>query len=72
MPSTTAGAMSPFSSIAGAASSLLGLIQFLAAAAGMFLIAVLNDGTPLPMAVVIFVCALGAFLSYFSFIRTIR
>ena len=72
VPSTTAGAMSPFAKIAGAASSLLGFIQFFAAAAGMFLIAVLNDGTPLPMAGVIFVCAVGACLSYFSFIRTLR
>ncbi len=72
VPSTTAGAMSPFAKIAGAASSLLGFIQFLAAAGGMFLIAVLNDGTPLPMAGVIFVCAVGAFVSYFSFIRTLR
>ena len=62
-PSTTAGAMSPFSQTAGAASSLLGFIQFGAGAVSAAIVGLLNDGTPLPMAAVICgstICALIA------------
>jgi len=72
IPGTTAGAMSPFAQMAGAASSMLGFIQFLAAAVTTALIGVLNDGTPLPMAVAVFVCTLGAAISYLVLIRPLN
>ena len=68
-PGTTAGAMSPFATMAGAASSLLGFIQFLAAALATAIIGVLNDGTPFPMAAVICVCTISALVAYVTLVR---
>lgn len=72
IPGTTAGAMSPFAEMAGAASSLLGFIQFLAAAVATTMIGVMNDGTPLPMATTVFACTVGAAISYVFLIRPHR
>ena len=72
VPGTTAGAMSPFAHMAGAASSLLGFIQFLAAAIATAMIGLLNDGTPLPMAAAICVCTIGAAIAYLALIRPLR
>ncbi|MGB0629402.1 MAG: multidrug effflux MFS transporter [Alphaproteobacteria bacterium] len=72
VPGTTAGAMSPFAHMAGAASSLLGFIQFLAAAAATTAIGLLNDGTPLPMAAMICGCTLSTLLLYLILIRPLR
>ncbi|MEE2721854.1 MAG: multidrug effflux MFS transporter [Pseudomonadota bacterium] len=71
-PSTTAGALSPFAEMAGAASSLLGFIQFLAAAAATALVGLLNDGTPGPMAAVICVCCLGSLIAYLVLVLPLR
>jgi MFS transporter, DHA1 family, multidrug resistance protein len=71
-PGTTAGAMSPFAQVAGAASSLLGFIQFLAAAIATAMIGLLNDGTPLPMAVAICICTIGAAIAYLVMIRPLH
>lgn len=60
IPGTTVGAVSPFPQTAGAASSLLGFIQFMAAAAATAAVGVLDDGTPAPMAGTICFCAVGA------------
>ena len=68
-PGTTAGAMSPFGAMAGAASSLLGFIQFAAAATATALIGILNDGTPFPMALIICICGVCALVSYLVFVR---
>lgn len=68
-PGTTAGAMSPFGEMAGAASSLLGFIQFAAAATATAIIGVLNDGTPFPMALMVCICAVCALISYLAFVR---
>ncbi len=68
-PGTTAGAMSPFAHIAGAASSLLGFIQFLAGAIATAVIGLLNDGTPLPMAIVIGACGCGTLAAYWLLVR---
>jgi MFS transporter, DHA1 family, multidrug resistance protein len=68
-PGTTAGAMSPFATMAGAASSLLGFIQFLAAAIATAVIGVLNDGTPYPMAAVICICTVCALVAYVTLVR---
>jgi MFS transporter, DHA1 family, multidrug resistance protein len=72
IPGTTAGAMSPFSDMAGAASSLLGFIQFLAAAVSTTMIGLLNDGTPLPMAATLCVCTICAGLSYLFLVRPLH
>lgn len=72
IPGTTAGAMSPFAEMAGAASSLLGFIQFLAASVATTMIGLLNDGTPLPMAAAVFVCTICAALSYVFLVRPLR
>lgn len=68
-PGTTAGAMSPFGAMAGAASSLLGFIQFVAAASATALIGVLNDGTPFPMALIICICTVCALITYLALVR---
>jgi DHA1 family bicyclomycin/chloramphenicol resistance-like MFS transporter len=68
-PGTTAGAMSPFAHMAGAASSLLGFIQFVAAATSTAVIGVLNDGTPDPMAAVICICTVCALIAYLTLVR---
>ena len=68
-PATTAGAMSPFGQMAGAASSLLGFIQFAAGAAATAVVGLLNDGTPLPMAAVICASTLGSFVAWRTLVR---
>ena len=68
-PGTTAGAMSPFGTMAGAASSLLGFIQFAAAALATAIIGILNDGTPFPMALIICICTVCALISYLILVR---
>lgn len=72
IPGTTAGAMSPFAQMAGAASSLLGFIQFLAAAIATAMIGLLNDGTPLPMAAAICICTICAAIAYLAMIRPLH
>jgi MFS transporter, DHA1 family, multidrug resistance protein len=72
IPGTTAGAMSPFAEMAGAASSLLGFIQFLAAAIATAMIGLLNDGTPLPMAAAVFICTICAALAYLTLVRPLN
>ena len=72
VPGTTAGAMSPFTQIAGAASSLLGFVQFLAAATATTVIGLMNDGTPLPMAIVICTCTFLTLILYLVLVRPLR
>ena len=66
---TTAGAMSPFPHMAGAASSLLGFIQFLGAAAATAVVGLLNDGTPMPMAAAIGICMTGSLIAFLVLVR---
>jgi DHA1 family bicyclomycin/chloramphenicol resistance-like MFS transporter len=49
IPNTTALAMSPFAANAGAASAMLGVLQFVLAAVSSGLVAAAADGTALPM-----------------------
>ena len=72
VPGTTAGAMSPFAHMAGAASSLLGFVQFLIAAAATAAIGLMNDGTPLPMAVTIGICTVVTLILYLTLVRPLR
>ncbi len=71
-PSTTAGAMSPFPHSAGAASSLLGFIQFGAGAAATAIVGSLNDGTPLPMAAVICASVLCSLVAWALLVRPLH
>jgi MFS transporter, DHA1 family, multidrug resistance protein len=72
LPSGIAGAMAPFSRIAGAASALLGCIQMLVAAAASFAVGVLPDDSALPMAAVIGAGAAAALLSFTTLIPPAR
>jgi DHA1 family bicyclomycin/chloramphenicol resistance-like MFS transporter len=63
-PNASAGAMAPFPEKAGSASALLGSVQFAIAAAASAAVGILHDGTAVPMAAVITVCGLLAFVSY--------
>jgi DHA1 family bicyclomycin/chloramphenicol resistance-like MFS transporter len=57
-PNTTVLAMEPFKAIAGAASALLGSLQFVLAFAASSAVSAIPSGTALPMAAVIAVCGL--------------
>jgi Arabinose efflux permease len=59
-PNATALAMGPQGRNAGSASALLGVIQFTSGGIAGGLVSALYDGTPLPMALVIALCGLGA------------
>lgn len=69
VPTVTTGAIAPFAHSAGAASSLLGFIQFLSAAAMTAVMGMLDDGTPLPMAAAICICSFGVLLVYLGPVR---
>jgi DHA1 family bicyclomycin/chloramphenicol resistance-like MFS transporter len=56
-PNTTALAMAPFAANAGAASALLGVVQFVLAAASSALVGWMEDGTAHPMVSVMALCS---------------
>jgi DHA1 family bicyclomycin/chloramphenicol resistance-like MFS transporter len=56
MPNATALAMAPFPQIAGAASALLGTLQFGLAAVSASLVGAIHDGSAIPMSGVILGC----------------
>lgn len=72
VPQAIAGAMSPFLHIAGAASSLLGFLQFVAAAMTAALIGLFDDGTQRPMATAIFVAGMVGVLAYVTLVHRRR
>jgi DHA1 family bicyclomycin/chloramphenicol resistance-like MFS transporter len=57
IPNTTMLAMAPFAANAGAASALLGVVQFVLAAASSALVGALADGTAHPMVSVMALCS---------------
>ncbi len=61
-PNATAAAMAPYPQRAGSAAALLGATQFVLGAAAGSLVGLLHNGTALPMATVIALCAVGAYL----------
>jgi MFS transporter, DHA1 family, multidrug resistance protein len=61
-PNATAAAMAPYAQAAGSAAALLGATQFFLGAAAGALVGFFHNGTALPMAGVIALCAVGAFL----------
>jgi DHA1 family bicyclomycin/chloramphenicol resistance-like MFS transporter len=63
MPTATAGALTPFPSIAGSASSLLAFCQFVVASTAALVVGLTLDGTTRPMSLAIAMASIGAFLS---------
>jgi DHA1 family bicyclomycin/chloramphenicol resistance-like MFS transporter len=62
MPLTAARAMAPHGAIAGNASALMGTLQFGAGALAGVALGALQNGTALPMALVIALCGAGGFV----------
>ena len=65
LPPATAGALSPFPRVAGAASSLLGVTQLGAGALAGAIVAGLDDGTQMPLAVGIAAASVAGLLAFF-------
>jgi DHA1 family bicyclomycin/chloramphenicol resistance-like MFS transporter len=63
-PNTTALAMSPYGATAGAASALLGTLQFVLGATAGSLVSAFGNGTAVPFAAVIAACGLTSFVVY--------
>jgi DHA1 family bicyclomycin/chloramphenicol resistance-like MFS transporter len=63
-PNASAGAMAPFPEKAGSASALLGSVQFAIAAIASAAVGIFHNATAVPIAAVISVCGLLAFISY--------
>jgi MFS transporter, DHA1 family, multidrug resistance protein len=61
-PNATAAAMAPYPRSAGSAAALLGAIQFVLGAIAGALVGALHNGTALPMAGVIALCAVGSYV----------
>ncbi|MEM7292090.1 MAG: multidrug effflux MFS transporter [Pseudomonadota bacterium] len=64
MPQSMAGALAPFPQMAGTASSLLGTVQMLLAAAMGAIVGVLSDGTPLAMTACMAIAGVATLISY--------
>jgi DHA1 family bicyclomycin/chloramphenicol resistance-like MFS transporter len=61
LPNTTVLAMAPHGRIAGSASAVLGTTQFLLGAMAGGLVSAFNNGTAVPLAMVVAGCGIGAF-----------
>ena len=68
-PQATAGALSPFPQMAGAASSLTGSIRQMTGAGAAILAGLFDDGTSLPMGVGILLAGIGPLVIYHLVIR---
>lgn len=68
-PACSAAALQPFPSLAGTASSLLGLVQTLSAVVVVAASGVFHDGTQVPMATTIGISAIAAAAAYFALLR---
>jgi DHA1 family bicyclomycin/chloramphenicol resistance-like MFS transporter len=68
-PACSAAALQPFPALAGTASSLFGLIQTLTAVAVVAASGLFNDGTQVPMANTIALCALATATGYLLLAR---
>lgn len=69
LPQATAGALSPFGSMAGSAMSNLGFLQTCVAAGVAALCGLLYDGTQMPMVTMIGALSIGIFLSNIFLVR---
>ncbi len=63
MPQATAGALTPFPDVAGAAASLLAFVQFITGALAALVVGIAYDGTQRPMALVIAGAGVLAFVA---------
>jgi DHA1 family bicyclomycin/chloramphenicol resistance-like MFS transporter len=63
-PNTAAAAMAPYGRVAGSASALMGVLQFVVGAGAGALVGLLSNGTALPMAGVIAACGVAALLTF--------
>jgi DHA1 family bicyclomycin/chloramphenicol resistance-like MFS transporter len=61
-PNSSALCLAPFSKNAGTASALMGAIQLGFGAISTALVSIFNNGTPMPMAAVMCVCAISSFV----------
>lgn len=68
-PNATALAMTPFGQEAGAASAVLGLLQYAGGAAAAGAVGLLQDGTARPMAIAIVICEVCVFLVVATSVR---
>ncbi len=64
LPQAMAGGLTPFPEIAGSAASLLSFVQFLIASTSALAVGLAFDGTSRPLASVIAIASLLAFLSF--------
>ena len=69
MPQATAGALTPFPEIAGAASSLLSFVQFVTASTAALAVGIAFDGTSRAMATVTAIGAVCAFVAFRALIE---
>ncbi|MEO5702184.1 MAG: multidrug effflux MFS transporter [Casimicrobiaceae bacterium] len=70
LPQAMAGGLTPFPTIAGSAASLLSFIQFLVASSAALIVGLSFDGTARPMATVIALSGLLAYLAFRFLVRT--
>jgi DHA1 family bicyclomycin/chloramphenicol resistance-like MFS transporter len=63
-PNTAAAALAPYGSVAGSASALMGMLQFIVGAVAGALVGTLYNGTAVPMAAVIAGCGMAALLIF--------
>jgi DHA1 family bicyclomycin/chloramphenicol resistance-like MFS transporter len=61
-PNSSALCLAPFSKNAGTASALMGAIQLGFGAISTALVSIFNNGTPMPMAAAMCVCAISSFV----------
>lgn len=61
-PNSSALCLAPFSKNAGTASALMGALQLGIGAVSTALVSIFNNGTPMPMAAVMCICAVGSFV----------
>ena len=71
MPHATAAALSPFPKIAGAASSLLGVVQFTLGAITSYVLGALYDGTQRPLTTAIGLMGIASLLVHLFLVRPI-
>lgn len=69
-PNAAAGALAPFGDRAGSASALLGSVQFSLAAIAGAAVGWLHNDTAVPLAMVIAVCGIAAFVAHRTLVRT--
>jgi DHA1 family bicyclomycin/chloramphenicol resistance-like MFS transporter len=63
-PNTAAAAMAPYGRVAGSASALMGVLQFVVGAVAGALVSALHNGTAAPMAGAIAACGVAALLIF--------